>query len=197
MEDKTNKEDKEKQDKEKEKESKEKEDKKRDQTKLEEIEQRLKECQKQKDEYLAGWQRTRADFLNYKKEEIERVEEILKYANLDLILKILSVLDNFDLAEKELLKCLKDDENVDAVRNKISNGVKGVLQIKTQILDFLKNQGIEEIKAVGEKFDPNFHEAVEEVEAEDKESGMVAEETQKGYILHGKVIRPTKVKVVK
>ena len=148
--------------------------------------QELKECQKQRDEYLACWQRAQADFLNYKKQEVERLKKAVEYANLDLVLKILPILDNFSLVEKKLPEELKNNENI-----------KGVLQIKTQILDFLKNQGIEEIKAVGEKFDPNFHEAVEEVEAEDKESGMVAEETQKGYTLHGKVIRPTKVKVVK
>ncbi len=174
----------------------------KEQTKLEDAEQQIKECRKQKDEYLAGWQRARADFLNYKRGEIERVEEILKYANLDLILKILFILDNFDLAEKELLKEMTKDKNADLVERKISIGVKGVLQIKTLFLDFLKNQEIEEIKAIGTKFDPNFHEAVEIVELSFAEafaskSGIVVEEIQKGYKLHGKVIRPTKVKVTK
>ncbi len=152
----------------------------------EELEKKLEECQKQKDEYLAGWQRSRADFLNYRKDELTRVGEILKYANLDLILKILPILDNFDLVEKNLPANLKNDNNI-----------KGLLQIKTQILDFLKNQKIEEIKTLGEKFDPNFHEAVEEEEIKDKESGIVVEEIQKGYTLHGKVIRPAKIKVSK
>ncbi|MBZ1348424.1 MAG: nucleotide exchange factor GrpE [Candidatus Nealsonbacteria bacterium] len=176
--------------------------KEKEQTKLKDAEQQIKECRKQKDEYLAGWQRARADFLNYKRGEIERVEEILKYANLDLILKILFILDNFDLAEKELLKEMTKDKNADLVERKISIGVKGVLQIKTLFLDFLKNQEIEEIKAIGTKFDPNFHEAVEIVEPSFAEafaskSGIVVEEIQKGYKLHGKVIRPTKVKVTK
>jgi len=156
------------------------------QDEIKEKNKELEQCRKEKDDYLAGWQRARADFLNYKKEQNKRVEEVLRFANLDLILKLLPVLDNFDLIERKLSEKLKSDENV-----------KGVLQIKIQILDFLKNQGIEEIKSAGEKFDPNFHEAIEEVEVKDKESGVVAEEIQKGYRLYGRVIRPTKVKVSK
>ncbi|MDP2864152.1 MAG: nucleotide exchange factor GrpE [bacterium] len=153
---------------------------------IEELKKQLEECQKKKDEYLAGWQRERADFLNYKKEEIERIGEILKYAGEGLVLKILPILDNFDLIEKKIPENLKNDENV-----------RGILQVKTQFQDFLKNLGVEEIKSVGEKFDPNFQEVTEEVETKDKESGIVVEEERKGYKLHGKVIRPVRVKVVK
>lgn len=153
---------------------------------LEEIKKKLEECQKEKDEYLAGWQRARADFLNYRKEEMQRIGEILKYANEELILKILPILDSFDLVEKKLPENLKNDENT-----------KGVLQIKTQIQDFLKNQGVEEIKSVGEKFDPNFQEAIEELEVKDRGAGIIVEEIKKGYILNGRVIQPAKVKVAK
>lgn len=153
---------------------------------IENSKQKLEDCQKKSDEYLAGWQRARADFLNYKKEEMERIKEVFKYGNENLILKILPILDNFYLVEKKLPENLKNDENL-----------KGVLQIKTQFQDFLKNQGIEEIKIVGKKFDPNFQEVVQEIEKKGVESGIVLEETQKGYILNGKVIRPAKVKVAK
>ena len=153
---------------------------------IEELKKQLEECQKKKDEYLAGWQRERADFLNYKKEEIERIGEILKYAGEGLILKILPILDNFDLIEKKIPENLKNDENV-----------RGILRVKTQFQDFIKNLGVEEIKSVGEKFDPNFQEVIEEVETKDKESGIVVEEERKGYKLHGKVIRPAKVRVTK
>ncbi len=94
----------------------------------------LEECQKLKEEYLAGWQRARADLLNYKKEEMERIGDILKYANVDLILKVVPILDNFEVVEKKLPENLKNDEHV-----------KGLLLIKNQILDFLKLQGMEEI----------------------------------------------------
>ena len=150
------------------------------------LKKQLKECQKQKDEYLAGWQRARADFLNYKKEEMERIGEILKYAGEELILKILPTLDNFYLAENKISQNLKKDDNV-----------KGILQIKNQILDFLKNMGVEEIKTIGEKFNPNFMETVGEIENKEKESGAVVEETLKGYKINGRLLRPAKVKISK
>ena len=153
---------------------------------LDQLKKKLEECQKLKDEYLAGWQRERADLLNYKKEEMERIGEIIKYADVGLILKILPILDNFEIAEKKSLENLKNDDNI-----------KGLLQIKTQLQDFLKNQGVEEIKSVGERFDPNFHEVVEEVETKEKESGIIIEEIQKGYKIHGRLLRPAKVRVAK
>ena len=153
---------------------------------IEEIKKQVEECKKLKDEYLSGWQRSRADLLNYKKEEMERIGDILKYANVDLILKILPILDNFEIAEKKLSENLKNDENV-----------KGLLLVKNQILDFLKSQGVEEIKPMGEKFDPNLHEVVEEVEEKDKEPGIIVEEIQKGYKINDRLLRPAKVRIVK
>ncbi len=142
-------------------------------------EKELEKCQKERKEYLAGWQRAKADFLNYKKEEKERIEEIFKYTNEDLILKMLPIFDNFELFEKN---------------NQVA---EGFLEIKRQLQDFLKKQGVEEIKGVGERFDPNLHEAVEEVESKNKKSGTIVKEIKKGYKLAGKVIRPAKVKIVK
>jgi len=158
------------------------------------FEKQLEECQKKKDEYLAGWQRERADFLNYKKEEIERIGEILKYAGEGLILKILPILDNFDLIARQnfLSENLSGQE-----KERIDKIIQGFVQIKIQFQDFLKNLGVEEIKSVGDKFDPNFQEVIEEIKTKDKESGIVIEEIQKGYKLHGKVLRPAKVKIVK
>lgn len=153
---------------------------------IEDLKKQLKECQKLRDEYLAGWQRARADFLNYKKEELERIGQLIKYADAGLILKILPILDNFEIVEKKIPANLKNDENI-----------KGLLQVKAQIRDFLKNQGLEEVKCLGKKFDPNFQEIVEEIELKDKESGIVIEEIQKGYKIHGKVLRPAKVKISK
>ena len=165
---------------------------------IEDLKKKLEECQKLKEEYLAGWQRARADFLNYKKEEMERIGEFFKYANLNLILKFLPILDNFEIAEKKLPENLKTDVNV-----------KGILQIKNQILEFLKNQGVEEIKAVGEAFDPNLHEVMEEIEpafapasaeataGKEIKSGVIIEEIQKGYKINGRLLRPAKVKVTK
>ena len=139
---------------------------------------------KKEQEYLENWKRERAAFLNYKKEEAERVGEFVKFANQELILKILPILDNIYIAEKKLPGELK--ENL---------WVQGFLKIKTQILDFLENQEVKEMKCLGEKFDPNFQEAVEKIKAEGKEEGIIIEEIKKGYLLHGKVIRPAKVKI--
>jgi molecular chaperone GrpE len=154
--------------------------------KIEELKKQLEECQKKSKEYLAGWQRARADFLNYKKEEMERIEQLIKYANLEMILNILPVLDNFQKAEQEL----SEEQKKDGL-------LQGFLQMKNQLRDFLKSQGVEEIKALNEKFDPNFHEATEQVEAKDKECETVIEEIQKGYTISGQLLRPAKVKIAK
>jgi len=156
----------------------------------ENLKKQLEECEKLKNEYLAGWQRARADFSNYKREEMERIGEFLKYAGEEFILKILPILDNFGIAEKEVRNMKSEDLE-------IGEAIKGFLQIKNQILDFLKNQGVEEIKVVGEKFDPNFMEAIETVEKEKVDSGIVTEEVQKGYKINGRLLRPARVKISK
>lgn len=139
---------------------------------------------KLEDEYLAGWQRERADFLNYKREEMERLKLFVGYATEDILVKLLPVVDNFELADKELTEDQK------------KNGfVKGVLQIAGQLKEFLKTQGVEEMDSQGKKFNPEFHEAVGEMEG--KETGLVGEVVAKGYTLRGKVLRPAKVKVTK
>lgn len=153
---------------------------------LKEAKKKLEECQKLKEEYLKGWQRARADFLNYKKQEMERLKEIMEYGSQDLILKILPILDNLEKAENHVPLDFKNNE-----------WMKGILQIKNQIQDFLREQGVEEIKTIGKKFDPNFHEALEKIEKENKEPGEIIEEIQKGYTLNNKVIRPAKVKITK
>lgn len=156
----------------------------------EELKKKLEECQKLKDEYLAGWQRSRADFLNYKKEEMERIGEILKYAGEEFILKILPILDNFEIAIKEVRSMKYEEMQIEEV-------VRGFLQIKNQIQDFLKSQGVEEIKSIGEKFDPNFMEVIETVEKSGTDSGIVIEEIQKGYKINGRLLRPARVKISK
>ena len=153
---------------------------------IKEYQKLLEKCEKEKKEYLEGWKRERADFLNYKKDEMERIEGLIKYANEELILKFLPILDNLEIAEKNISENLKENEEV-----------KGLLQIKTQILDFLKSQGLSEIKALGELFDPHFHEAIDEIEDKEKDSGIIIEEVRKGYLLNNKVLRPSRVKIVK
>lgn len=135
--------------------------------------------------YLLVAQRIQADFENYKKRTQKEKEEFANYANTDLILQILPILDNFRLATKHLPQDLKDN-----------NWAQGVLQIEKQLEQIIKDMGLEEIKSVGEKFDSNSHDAVEEVESEE-EKGIITEEVQKGYKLKDKIIRHAKVKVSK
>ncbi len=163
---------------------------------LEELRQKLEDCEKKKEEYLAGWQRTKADFLNYKREETERTGELLKYGSAEIFLKILPILDNFDVAIHLNPASFKEEKSFDN-QDKKDKVIKGFLQIRKQLQDFLKEQGVEEIKSVGCKFDPNFHEVVEELKIQDKESGTIVQEIQKGYTMNGRLLRPAKVKVVK
>jgi molecular chaperone GrpE len=153
---------------------------------IEELQVKIKELDGQKSEYLAGWQRERADFLNYKKEEMERIANLLAYQTEELVMKFLPILDNFGFAEKNLKDDFKKDPNV-----------QGLLLIKRQIEEFLKTMGVEEIRATEGKFDPQVHEIVEEVEDKEKESGTIVEEVQKGYKINGRLLRPARVKVVK
>jgi len=132
----------------------------------------LEEIKAKCEEYLNGWKRERADFANYKKDEAERITQLIKYANEELVLKLLPILDNFCLAEQHV----KDP---------------GVTQIKKQLEDLLKKEGIEHVEVLGQKFDPATMEAVE------GEGDTVSEEVMRGYTMHGKVIRPAKVKVTR
>jgi molecular chaperone GrpE len=90
------------------------------------------------------------------------------------------------MIKKKMPDRLKEDDNV-----------KGLLLLENQMLDFLKNQGVEEVKALNEKFDPDLMEAAEIIEEKNKDSGTVIEEVQKGYKINGRLLRPAKVKVIK
>lgn len=140
------------------------------------LKKKLKSCEKERGEYLAGWQRAKADLINYKKEQEHRITDYYKFANEGLILELLLVLDSFEEA-------LKHDKN------------EGIKQLYNQLKNILKSNGVEEIKAVGEKFNPEFHESTGEVKG--KKQGVVVEEIQKGYKLNNKVIRPSRVKISK
>ena len=146
---------------------------------------KLAACEKEKAELIALSQRLKADFANYRKDQEKVMQAFAKFAARDVIERLLPVLDSFELAVKHAPKELE------------ANGwVKGVKQTKQQIDAVLKDVGVVEISALGTKFDPSMHEAVAQ-EASDGEEGRVTEVLQKGYALHGEVIRPAKVKVSK
>jgi len=148
-----------------------------------ELEGKLAAAERQRDEYLSGWQRAKADFINYKKDELKRLEEMARYGNEEIMKDLVSVLDNFDLG-------LRAMERAGPVE-------KGVYMIRAQIEDILKRRGLERMSVkVGDEFDPAVAEAVAMTES-DKPSGVILEEIEPGYKLHDKVIRPARVRVSK
>ncbi len=146
----------------------------------------LEEYQQKCEEYLNGWKRAAADLINYKKEESAHLADIAKYTRHNYIHSLLPLMDNLELAQKKLPPELRENDHV-----------KGLLMVKTQLEDFLRNNGATAIESIGQPFDPALHEVVAAVECGDKESGTIIEETQKGYLIDGNLLRPAKVKVVK
>jgi molecular chaperone GrpE len=150
---------------------------------MEDLAARLAAAEKERDEYLAGWQRAKADFVNYRKEEMRHLEEVARYGSEDLIKDLLVVLDNFDLG----LRVMEKNGNVD----------KGIYLIRSQIEDILRKRGLARIKIdPGDPFDPSVAEAMAEV-ASDKPHGAIVEEVEPGYRLHDKIIRAARVIISK
>ena len=131
--------------------------------------------------HLANWQRAQADFINYKRRVEQEREEISKFANAVLILNLLPILDDFERAFS----------SVPPRQAKLS-WLDGVRLIERKLHASLESQGLSEIKAVGEPFDPHLHEAVRQGRGPE---GIVIEEVRKGYKLHDRVIRPAMVVV--
>ncbi len=142
----------------------------------------IEKIKRERDENLAGWQRARADYLNFQKEERGRFEEFRKMGLRDFVTDLLVVLDSFDAARQSL-----KDEGLVRELGRIEDQMRGVL----------KRYGVEEVVVKVDILpDPALHEAIEVVEAE-KPSGTIVGVMQRGYTLHGNVIRTTKVKVAK
>jgi molecular chaperone GrpE len=132
---------------------------------------------------FARYQRLAADFENYKRRTRQDLAERTQYANEELLRKLLPVLDNLKRALDQA------PEGVDP------RWFEGIKLIARQFEEVLAAQGLAQIPAVGEKFDPSQHEAIAREETDDAEEGTVVEEMQPGYRLHDRVLRPTLVKV--
>jgi molecular chaperone GrpE len=156
--------------------------------KISKIKRELKECQSSKQEYLDGWQRSKADFINFKKRSEESKKELLQYASENIITEIIPTLDNFEQAMKNKSVWESVDEN----------WRKGIEMIYFQLVDVLKRNGVTEIESLGKNFDPKIHESLETIEVEnEKDNDKILEVTQKGYRMGDKVIRHPNVKVGK
>lgn len=141
---------------------------------------------KERDEYLNGWKRAKADLINYKKEEARRFTEIAEFATLSFVKEVLAGMDSFELA----LASTKDEKVT-----------QGVMMIKNQFDDILKRQGVVRIiTRAGDPPDPKLHEAINEVElslGQENLSGKIIKELVAGYMMGERVIRAAKVSIGK
>ncbi|MFI2857412.1 nucleotide exchange factor GrpE [Paenibacillus sp. JSM ZJ436] len=145
-----------------------------------EIEQLKAELSEQQQRVL----RTQADFDNFRRRTQKEKEELAKYASSKLITELLPVIDNF---ERAMAASTVDPES--------DSLVKGVNMIFRQLEGILNAEGLQPMNSVGQPFNPEFHQAIMQVESEEHEEGVVVEEIQKGYMLKDKVLRPAMVKV--
>ncbi|HEY40769.1 MAG TPA: nucleotide exchange factor GrpE [Dehalococcoidia bacterium] len=148
------------------------------------LEQALAAEKKRAEEYLANWQRAQADFVNLKRRSEQERGDIIKTANAELAYSILPVLD-------DLARALEHSDSTDSPT--VDEGwVEGIRLIERKLRAGLESQGVREIEALGEKFDPNLHEAAMHSKGPE---GIVIQEIQKGYMLHDRVLRPSMVVV--
>jgi molecular chaperone GrpE len=155
---------------------------------LKKLREKLKIAEQEKMEYLAGWQRSKAEFINVKKQQEEERKDLVKFATLGLIEDLIPVLQSFDsaMANKEVW------EKVDSAWR------MGIEYIYTMLLDVLKQRGLTVINPLNEEFNPSLHEAVETREVGVKEDdGKIVAVLQKGFMLQGKVLRGARVVVGK
>jgi len=157
---------------------------------IKELQETIEKLEKEKEEYLSGWKRAKVDFLNYKKEMEEKINQIVLFANNNLILDITNVLDSLDMA----INSLSDED-------KEKNIGKGYYLIQSQLIEILKRYGLEMIDPLNEKFDPNYHEAISTKECsiencDKSDDGVIIQVFSRGYLLNKKLLRPAKVRVI-
>jgi molecular chaperone GrpE len=145
---------------------------------------RLEEMTRRAEAEHEAFLRARADFANYKRRTDEERERLRAIISEDLIQRVLPIVDNFERAL----------QSAGATRDydKLVEGVEAILR---QVQEFLAREGVAAIDAVGQPFDPNYHDAVLRDETADYPENTVVEELQKGYTLGERVLRPSMVKV--
>lgn len=157
-----------------------------EQGELESLKAELEAAQTQAAEYLDGWQRTQAEFSNYKKrQEVDRAQ-LTALANATLMRKLLPVVDDFERAMGSLPLNL----------SKLT-WCEGVSLIKLKMDALFESEGVTPIATAGQSFDPRYHEAVTYEEVEGYTDGQIIGEVQRGYMLNDRVLRPALVRVAK
>lgn len=153
---------------------------------IKKLRDKLKKLEAEKLEYLTGWQRAKADMVNANKRHDQERREFAKYANENLILELIPVLESFDMAVG----------NKEAWEKADKNWRIGVEYIYSQLKKALEDNGIKEINPLNEKFDHSKHEAVSyEPVQDEKMNHIITQVIQKGYELNGKILKVPKVKV--
>jgi molecular chaperone GrpE len=155
------------------------------QAKVTELEKELAEARERADRYHSNWQRSAADFQNWKRRTDQEKTELGRTAEGGMALQLLSVIDDFERAFVALPPDLRS-----------LTWIEGVYMIGSKLFGMLQARGLSPIDAQGQEFDPHLHEAVlREDGAEGSDSLVVVQELQRGYRFHERVIRPTMVKV--
>lgn len=150
-------------------------------------EAKLKAAEQKVDEYYDRLLRTSAEFDNYKKRTTREMRDVVRYANEKLLKELLSVADNL---ERAITSAQQDNAEDDAL-------LEGVRLTLNEIEKILERHNVQPVKALGEPFDPNFHQAMMQAESEDQPVNTVIQEMQKGYVLHDRLLRPAMVVVSK
>jgi len=151
------------------------------------LRERLKVCQKEKEEYLTGWQRAKADLINARKRDEEDKKEFIKFANERLFDDLIPILDSFDIAmgNKEAWE-------------KVDKGWRGGVEyLYKELVKVMETHGLKQfVPQIGEKFDSLRHETIGTLETDDSSKDhTVAHVVKNGYILGEGVCRPAQVKI--
>jgi len=145
---------------------------------------RLRKCEKEKKEYLDGWQRLKADNLNAKKQQIETLKNTKRMVISDFVHSLLPALDSFDIALQG-----SSWESVDKVWR------IGIEHVHAQLLKSLEDNGVESFGKVGDIFDANIHEAISHEDKKNCKDGTISKVERKGYKIGDTIIRPAHVVV--
>ncbi len=153
---------------------------------VEQLKKELEESHAQVSEYLDGWQRSRAEFANYKKRVDREQAQIQQVITGNIIKRFLEIIDDLDRALK---KRPQTDEG--------ASWAAGIELIYRKFLSVLEAEGVKVMDVEGKTFDPNLHEAISEADVPGYESGQIVEEIHKGYMIGDRVLRPALVRVAK
>lgn len=149
-----------------------------------ELQQRMQQIEQESASYKDQYLRTAAEMKNYKRRVEQDRVDLIRNAGVSVLMKMLPILDDFDLA-------------IEHVPDEIANSpwFNGIKLVQSKLQTVIEGEGVRPIQALGQRFDPNFHEAVMHEAAGPEQAGKVTAELRRGYVLNDRVLRPTMVKV--